>query len=169
MDRFSTILFLSLYICFSGTNPRTELSGYITASFPTIVPGFSTELHPISARSPSIAENFLSPVSMTPFFGEGIAAFIFQYFIMLNIMLALFNMLPIPPLDGSHILRGILPAKHDKFFFILNQYGFFILIALLMIPRVFTPLYILFGWIYQLLVLVPQEIFGVNLMVMYQL
>ncbi|MGM0415045.1 MAG: site-2 protease family protein [Bacillota bacterium] len=36
--------------------------------------------------------------------------------IMINISLAIFNLLPFPPLDGSKILRGVLPAKYDRYF-----------------------------------------------------
>jgi Zn-dependent protease len=36
--------------------------------------------------------------------------------IMINISLAVFNLLPIPPLDGSKILRGLLPPKYDRYF-----------------------------------------------------
>ena len=49
----------------------------------------------------------------------------------LNIVLAVFNLMPIPPLDGSKILASILPPhiayKYSNFF---GQYGFFVLIAL---------------------------------------
>ena len=36
--------------------------------------------------------------------------------IMINISLAIFNLLPFPPLDGSKILRGVLPPKFDRYF-----------------------------------------------------
>ncbi len=35
----------------------------------------------------------------------------FTYFMLINIFLALFNLLPIPPFDGSHILGGLLPRR----------------------------------------------------------
>ena len=35
----------------------------------------------------------------------------FTYFILINVFLALFNLLPIPPFDGSHIVGGLLPRK----------------------------------------------------------
>lgn len=53
-------------------------------------------------------------------------------FIFLNILLAIFNLIPIHPLDGGKILVGLLPKRDayevDKF---LNQYGIFLLILLI--------------------------------------
>lgn len=45
-----------------------------------------------------------------------------------NIMLLVFNLLPIPPLDGSKILYAVLPASAHKIKFFLDQYGFVILL-----------------------------------------
>lgn len=45
-----------------------------------------------------------------------------------NILLGVFNLVPIPPLDGSKILFSFLPAGADKFRFNLERYGFVILI-----------------------------------------
>lgn len=45
-----------------------------------------------------------------------------------NILLGVFNLVPIPPLDGSKILFSFLPAQADKFRFILERYGYVILI-----------------------------------------
>jgi Zn-dependent protease len=47
-------------------------------------------------------------------------------------MLAVFNMLPIPPLDGSNVLLGLLPPRLAAQFSQLRQYGFLILYALLL-------------------------------------
>jgi len=51
--------------------------------------------------------------------------------IQLNITLAIFNLIPVPPLDGSHILEGILPDKYSGFMERYKQMGFFIFILLL--------------------------------------
>ena len=47
----------------AGTTPRTQESGYTCESRPMTVPGLSTLLQPIYAKSPIIAPNFLRPVS----------------------------------------------------------------------------------------------------------
>ncbi len=52
--------------------------------------------------------------------------------IVLNIGLAFFNLLPVPPLDGSKILKGLLPRKYDKAFASLEAYGPFILLLVIM-------------------------------------
>jgi Zn-dependent protease len=54
-------------------------------------------------------------------------------FIWVNILLASFNMIPVPPLDGYRILSGILPDFWRPLLAPLEQYGFMILLLLLFI------------------------------------
>lgn len=67
--------------------------------------------------------------------GFGFTNIIFQEImipiIVLNITLAFFNILPIPPLDGSHVLEVFLPPKAARVMSMISRYGFLILIALL--------------------------------------
>ncbi|MBW1824820.1 MAG: site-2 protease family protein, partial [Deltaproteobacteria bacterium] len=51
--------------------------------------------------------------------------------VQINIILACFNLIPIPPLDGSKILMRFLPAKHIHYYLMLERYGFFIIFFLL--------------------------------------
>lgn len=52
--------------------------------------------------------------------------------IFMNLGLGFFNLIPIPPLDGSHILMGILPPEQARTYArTIGQYGFMILIVLL--------------------------------------
>ena len=55
---------------------------------------------------------------------------IIQYIIHINIVLAVFNFIPVPPLDGSKILAGLLPPKYSHIIFNLEKYGFVILLIL---------------------------------------
>ncbi len=55
-------------------------------------------------------------------------AMILQYIVWINLLLAFFNLTPIPPLDGSHILFAFLPEKYSAIKDFLNQFGVFFLI-----------------------------------------
>ena len=71
------------------------------------------------------------------------AATVLQMIMIININFAIFNMLPIPPLDGSQILRNLLPYELAYRFAQLERYSFLILIIFLMTPilsYVFVPL-----------------------------
>lgn len=57
----------------------------------------------------------------------------------LNIALAAFNILPIPPLDGYNFWLGVLPPPLARLLWPLNQYGFLILIILIMLPSFGGP------------------------------
>jgi len=64
-------------------------------------------------------------------------------FLMLNMVLAAFNLLPIHPLDGSHIIEGILPRDLAESWTKTYPYGFVILIILLMtglLGKLITPI-----------------------------
>jgi len=57
--------------------------------------------------------------------------FLFSFIVIYNFVLAFFNLIPIPPLDGSHILFSVLPARFNNLKIFLHQYGLFILLALM--------------------------------------
>ncbi len=58
-------------------------------------------------------------------------AMMLQMSVVLNIGLAVFNLIPVPPLDGSKILMGLLPASQAIAYSRIEPYGFFILLALI--------------------------------------
>jgi Zn-dependent protease len=77
----------------------------------------------------------------------------FSYIVYINILLAVFNLLPIPPLDGSHILFTFLPLKAESIKVFLNQFGFFILLFIIFF--FFHWLVLIINWIFNLIVGVP--------------
>jgi Zn-dependent protease len=52
--------------------------------------------------------------------------------VQLNLLLAVFNMLPIPPLDGGNVLSGLLPASLATQFDRIRPYGFILIYALVL-------------------------------------
>ncbi|MDD3895263.1 MAG: site-2 protease family protein [Syntrophomonadaceae bacterium] len=63
--------------------------------------------------------------------------------IRINIILAAFNLIPVPPLDGSKILAGLLPDSGARAMYSLEQYGPFILIILIvtdLTEKIISPL-----------------------------
>lgn len=69
-----------------------------------------------------------------------------NYLIMLNVSLAVFNLLPFPPLDGSKVLSTFLPDSFQPIFEMLEQFGFMILLLLVymgVIGFIIRPFYTL--------------------------
>jgi Zn-dependent protease len=70
--------------------------------------------------------------------------------ILINLVLALFNLMPIPPLDGSKILFAFVPQKYYKFRDFLEKRSFLIsIIFILLLWQVFQPFVM---WVFGLLV-----------------
>jgi len=93
-----------------------------------------------------VAVNFLIAVTMIlllnlvhPFTGNlsgSAAVYVLLHTALLNIVLAMFNLIPIPPLDGSHLFKYLLPAELRRGYQMLGRTGagFIILILLINIP-----------------------------------
>jgi len=72
---------------------------------------------------------------------------IFALVVLVNLVLAIFNLVPIPPLDGSKILYDFLPLEHQKKYISLERYGIIILLAFIFFawPLISPFVYFLFN------------------------
>ncbi len=78
-------------------------------------------LTPLAAFSPeALKETIIKPCLM-----------IFSASVVMNIILASFNMIPIPPLDGGRVLTGLLPSKQALSFSKIEPFGFIIVLILI--------------------------------------
>lgn len=72
----------------------------------------------------------------------GLVTQFLAYFCVINIVLGVFNLIPIPPLDGSRVVTGLLPEEWAGPYMRLERFGFIIIIGLLylgVLDRVINP------------------------------
>lgn len=98
------------------------------------------------------ASNIVMAILLTTIFGlflrftgiyNSVVQQLFVSAISINLVLAVFNLFPIPPLDGSKIVMSLFPSRFEQTFHELERYSFIILIALLffgVIRRILFPI-----------------------------
>jgi len=140
------VLFFTVHIIFGGAKP---------------VP-----VNPLNFRNPKrdnilvslagVTTNFLIAIGLallvrtllvTQVFGAAsVGTQALEYGVVINLLLAFFNLLPVPPLDGSHVLAAVLPPRAAAAYGSLRETGFVILLVLIMFTPLFNVLWVVIAY-----------------------
>jgi len=132
----------------SIAGPLSNILMALVFSFPMAYFGFDFGI--ISAKELFSVENIIFAESFLP---EIVVFNLSRFFYIININLAVFNILPVPPLDGSKILAGILPSNQ---YFKLLQYeryiGALFFILLFIYPNIIYKIMSPIIWLIELVI-----------------
>jgi Zn-dependent protease len=111
---------------------------------------FAIGAHFLMWALPSIPTRMIVPGSASAT-AIGVVYAIFQMGVVLNLVLAFFNLIPLPPLDGGSVLRGLIPERSLDAYDSFSRYSFVILLVLfvtgllryVLIPAIMLASYLL--------------------------
>jgi Zn-dependent protease len=114
----------------------------------------------LSGPISNLAAAFVAGLFMRYFYDIQLDGYklILVYMILMNVGLGLFNLLPIPPLDGSHVLENILPPAAARGFMHIRRYAPVVLLGVLLLDH-FTNLNI-FGRLFSNPIILISGLFG---------
>ena len=121
----------------AAAGPGTNL---VLAAIGAVLLGiFLRTIVPASTDPAEITNLLMQVVASAPIGGTGFVLFGLSSFILVNLFRALFNLLPLPPFDGSHIVEGLLPPRAAQVYEKLRPFGFPLLFLLLLVIPYFFP------------------------------
>ncbi len=84
-----------------------------------------------------------------PIFAQGSVGGLVALIVLINLMLGIFNLIPIPPLDGSRLLLFLLPERFAKVRSVLDRYGLVIVLLLIFVLAPIASLVV--SWLFTLI------------------
>lgn len=139
------------------TNPMTYTRRLSMATGHMLVSIAGPFMNLMMALVVSVGIVIAAKLNASPAFLNGV----FHYVVGLNLSLMVFNLLPIPPLDGGAVLAWLLPRSLHHFVDFLARYGAFILLFLVISPSLGLPLMRVVG--YPIRVLTHYWLLGLNM------
>ncbi len=107
-----------VWVALAGPGMNLVLAGVCAFLLHRLAAGF--EVTPIQAVA-AVSSGYSAPLVQMAWYG-----------MLINVVLAVFNMLPIPPLDGGRVMVGLLPIPYARRLAQLEPFGFMIVVFLLM-------------------------------------
>jgi Zn-dependent protease len=133
-------------------NPR-KWTNYRRANVMVSIAGIGANLI-LATIGFAILKTLLETAVITPInYDSGLIKVLLMFLdnlIFLNVSLAVFNLLPFPPLDGSKVLATFLPERFEPFMNLLETYGYLILLLLLywgVMGIIISPIYSLVNYL----------------------
>lgn len=119
-------------------NPRLHMMLVALAG-----PGMNLLLALLSAFALAVALASVEKASLgTLFLIENL-----RNFLLINVFLAVFNLLPVPPFDGGHVVEGLLPRRAAARYRSFGRYGLLILVVLLLVLPAISPRLSVVQWL----------------------
>jgi Zn-dependent protease len=108
------------------TSVAGPVSNFVVASLAVLVLGFVKLVSPLGRQIIfGIPQGWVSP-DMTSFLLP--VCLLLYELMVINVVLGVFNLIPVPPLDGSHVLRHFLPAAALRVYDAVGYFGLFLLV-----------------------------------------